>query len=305
MNLQENTQKLLAIWWVRFLLFAVFYFSLNYLSYNFFEDKIPIEAGIYERFLLISLFSRLLPVILLSLLFIWLRKGESLATFGLSFDKISLNQFLQGFLVVLFISVIYFLIGIVFGGNFKVNQLEYNTYFSLILAMIIIGSSWEELFFRGILFQTLVDRWNPIFMSILFSLLFSLSHFNNPGFNFITFLTIFLAGLTFSVIFIQTRSLLPCLSFHFAWNFVSAYLMGSPVSGFNFHIAQFEIDKTNLSEIGYQLIGGNFGIEEGLLSYAVLLFIIFYSLKYLKPSPFISSKLFKRKILESKLLDKS
>lgn len=304
MKEKVNIQKLLAIWWVRFLVLLIAYLSVNYFVYEYVSANISTDIGIFERFFFITLFSRFLPILLLSLLINYFRAESNLRTFGFNFDSFALKQFGTGIAFALLATLIYHLAGISFGGEFIVKELEYDSLFFAIVFVIFIQSTFEEIIFRGELFQNLIDRWNPAVITILVSSIFSISHYGNPNFSIHTFFSIFLAGIAFSVLFIQTRSLWICISFHISWNIFSAYLMGSNVSGINMGIKQFELDKTNLSDLGFAILGGDFGVEEGYLSLLVLIFVILYSIKYLKPSPVTTSKLFKRKYVESKLLDK-
>ncbi|MCL4416432.1 MAG: CPBP family intramembrane metalloprotease, partial [Actinobacteria bacterium] len=170
-------------------------------------------------------------------------------------------------------------------------------YLSLI---IFIEAIIEEILFRGIIFQAVLERYGITIAILLNSILFGLGHLANPSINFYAIINIILAGVLFSGMYIKTKSLWMPISFHFFWNWFSA-LIGSPVSGIDFNIS-----ITNISwlELPAWLFGGSFGLEGGFFA-TILLFISgFITLKYSNVSPYLASILFERRYYESLILNK-
>jgi hypothetical protein len=80
--------------------------------------------------------------------------------------------------------------------------------------------------------------------------------------------------------------------------------LSTSISGVEFGI---HLSRLNTESINHDLsfiIGGRFGIEQGLLTTFILFAIIFAVNKFITPSPYMASRLFKRKYLESILLSK-
>ncbi|MEN3037911.1 MAG: CPBP family intramembrane glutamic endopeptidase [Candidatus Kryptonium sp.] len=140
----------------------------------------------------------------------------------------------------------------------------------------------EEILFRGYPFQRLIDGTNPTIATLIFSLFFSLAHFQNPNINIIAGVNIFLAGVWLSVSYIKTRSLWFPISLHFSWNFFQGYLYSLPVSGTILiePIFDVEISTENL------ISGGDFGPEGSLITSLVL----FISTIFIIKNPHLSSE---------------
>lgn len=132
----------------------------------------------------------------------------------------------------------------------------------------------EELLFRGILFQRLIDGLGLWPAQILTALLFVLTHLNNPGMEGATRIwagcNIFLASILFGLTFARTRSLAMPIGLHFMANVMQGVVLGFGVSGENepsLLIPTFEAAPVWLT-------GGAFGLEAslpGLLALMALL----------------------------------
>ncbi len=132
----------------------------------------------------------------------------------------------------------------------------------------------EELLFRGILFQRLVDGLGVWPAQVLISLLFVLTHLNNPGMEGATKIwagcNIFVASILFGLAFIRTRSLAMPIGIHFMANVMQGVILGFGVSGEaepGLLAPRFLVDATWLT-------GGAFGLEASLPGMLVLLVLV-------------------------------
>ena len=122
------------------------------------------------------------------------------------------------------------------------------------------GAFFEELLFRGYLFQRAVEIVGPVPATILGSALFAVAHLYNPGINAFAVINIFLAGVFFSLCYLRTGSLWLPVAAHIAWNFLLAKVFGLPVSGLDFGAAFLQTAITGPEVI----TGGLFGPEGGV-----------------------------------------
>ena len=89
---------------------------------------------------------------------------------------------------------------------------------ALVLLVLLAGSLAEELMFRGYPFQRLVEAIGPGGAILVFSVLFGLVHWTNPGASFWGLLNTVVIGVVLSVAYLRTRALWLPWGFHFAWN---------------------------------------------------------------------------------------
>jgi membrane protease YdiL (CAAX protease family) len=128
----------------------------------------------------------------------------------------------------------------------------------------------EELFFRGYIVSTLKQTKSIPIMYIISSIIFGLAHIANPNVHLLGIVNIFLIGLLFAYMFIQTKSLWMTIGYHFTWNFFQGNILGFNVSGGDgngfFHIKSADNIWT----------GGSFGIEGSIWTtvFIVLGFLI-------------------------------
>ncbi|HVD60268.1 MAG TPA: type II CAAX endopeptidase family protein [Gemmatimonadaceae bacterium] len=131
------------------------------------------------------------------------------------------------------------------------------------------AAAGEELFLRGYIFSVLREsigwRWTLIVTSIVFGML----HLNNPGVDAESVLLVILAGFFLGTILLATRSLYCAIAVHFAWNWVMAAALHTPVSG----IAVVAPDYKVVDSGPDWLTGGTWGPEGGLAA-AVSMFVV-------------------------------
>jgi membrane protease YdiL (CAAX protease family) len=130
----------------------------------------------------------------------------------------------------------------------------------LTFANLLPAAAGEELMLRGYIFSVLREsigwRWTLIATSIVFGLL----HVPNPGADAESVLLVMLAGFFLGSVLLATGSLYAAIVAHFAWNWVMAAGLHTPVSG----IAVIAPDYRVVDAGPDWLTGGPWGPEGGL-----------------------------------------
>ena len=134
----------------------------------------------------------------------------------------------------------------------------------------------EEILFRGYLMPMFSKVIGVKFTIILLSFLFTCIHLINPNLDIIGLANVFLAGVTFSLIYYYTGNLWIVGAMHTLWNFILGFIVGSQVSGIDtYNSIFFSIPVGNKDLIS----GGKFGFEasiiETILELAISLFAIY------------------------------
>lgn len=294
--------KSMSIWWARILIFLALFVSTVMIFgavVNIFTENADIwlKRTIDGMVLFLSL-------IFSSVLVESMSPGGKALSFGLMWDKFSLKDILLGFYIVAFTIFFTLIISYTLDVNiqFYPNDIDFIS-FVLFSIMIFFFAINEELMFRGIIFQTLIRRFNPILISLLISLAFSFVHSSNPNVSNLALVNVFLAGFLMSMMYIATNNLWLPISYHVLWNWGQHVFLGSPISGFDMNNEIILIDFNTENQIFQIIFGGSFGIEEGWFTTIYLLLLIPIVIKYSTPSPFVSKVLFKRKYEESKILN--
>ncbi len=207
---------------------------------------------------------------------VWaLRTFESLTprTLGLNLEKKTSQQFFLGLSLglglILFCCIIAF-----FAGSFSwtLIAISQNNLYSLLLAigLCLVVSFSEELSFRGYFFQTML-RGIGVLPTLLFSsIIFAAAHADNSGITLLAYANLGTAGVFLGLLYLRTGSLWAPVGFHLGWNFAQI-LFDIPVSGAS------KITTSPFSLIIHDhpwstlLVGGEFGIEGGLIITVILL----------------------------------
>lgn len=285
-------QKLLAHWWFRILVFLLVLVIIALINFI-------LPLGLLLNSLLFVVLVTFASILIQSL-----RAGSDYKSFGLQFDKFTFRDIAKGLIIVLVINTIFIVLGIIFGYNYSlIDNFDKFSYETLLYycGYIFIMAFSEEILFRGIIFQSLRERFGNIISILIMSIFFSLAHFLNPNTSIFGFLNIIIAGMMLSIFYITTESLWLPISFHFFWNLNQQVILGSKISGLD-----FGIEIMNLSAIGGNsswLFGSSFGIEEGVLTTILLTILIFISFKINKENPYIMATKYRIRNEESKLLD--
>jgi membrane protease YdiL (CAAX protease family) len=108
-----------------------------------------------------------------------------------------------------------------------------------ILLAVILIPIFEEIFFRGIIFNELRNRINPTASIIISSLIFALFH----G-NILQGIYTFMLGVLLSLVYTWTRSIWSIITMHITYNFLGTIVV--PII----------IYYTEFFTVGYLIIGG-------------------------------------------------
>jgi membrane protease YdiL (CAAX protease family) len=100
---------------------------------------------------------------------------------------------------------------------------------------------WEELAFRGYLFQVLRASAGAATAVVVTSLLFALIHLSNPGADARSTALVMIAGIFLGAVLLATRSLYAAWMAHLAWNWVMAVLLHAAVSGAGFDTPDYRV----------------------------------------------------------------
>ena len=128
----------------------------------------------------------------------------------------------------------------------------------------------EEILFRGYLMPFFSKVIGIKFTIILLSFLFTCIHLFNPNLDIIGLANVFLAGVTFSLIYYYTGNLWLVGAMHTLWNFILGFIVGSQISGIiTYNSVFFSIPVENKDLIS----GGVFGFEASIVTTIVELTI--------------------------------
>lgn len=134
------------------------------------------------------------------------------------------------------------------------------------LSSAITASFFEEVLMRGIvlrLSETLFGTWFALGLS---SLLFGLSHAQNPNATTLSSVAIALeAGLLLGATYLTTRRLWLPIALHLSWNFTQGGIFGVSVSG---HEASGVLKSEPTGAV--LLSGGEFGVEASVVTVVLL-----------------------------------
>jgi len=150
---------------------------------------------------------------------------------------------------------------------------EWSPASALFLCVVLLfGAIGEELLFRGYGFQVLLGKMG-VFATILpVSVLFGLTHANNPNANSIGLMNTMLWGLLFGCAFLRSRDLWLPIGIHYGWN-VTLPFFGVNLSGFTMNVTGYAL----VWSVPEKWSGGAYGPEAGLLN-TLVLGVLFYAL---------------------------
>lgn len=146
---------------------------------------------------------------------------------------------------------------------------------AVVLLALLPAAAFEEITDRGYVLTLLAARSRVVAVAAT-SLLFTLMHASNEGFNAIAFTHVFVAGVALAVGRVRSRALWLPIGWHFGWNAAQGWLFGAAVSG----MRPADAPLLALRLRGPQLLtGGEFGPESGLLAVAASLLTLFLYVK--------------------------
>ncbi|MFA1744506.1 lysostaphin resistance A-like protein [Fusobacterium animalis] len=137
----------------------------------------------------------------------------------------------------------------------------------------------EEILFRGYLMPFFSKVIGIKFTITLLSFLFTCIHLFNPNLDIIGLANVFLAGVTFSLIYYYTGNLWLVGAMHTLWNFILGFIVGSQISGIiTYNSIFFSIPVENKDLIS----GGVFGFEASIVTTIVELTISLFVIYLIK-----------------------
>jgi hypothetical protein len=267
----KNEGKLRNGW--RILIFFLIFFSI-FLILDFIRSFLP--TGDLSIEVIISEFVFLSSVAISTLIMMRVFEKSRFIEIGLKIHSKTAYEIFIGLIIGFAMITVVVLPNAILGYykyDFTLNQI-FPEIFKAILLFLLVAFA-EEILFRGYPFQRLIDGTNPLIATLIFSLLFSIAHLQNPNVNSIALINVFLAGVWLSSAYVKTRSLWLPISLHFSWNFFQGYLFSLPVSGINLFEAIFYVEITSKNLIS----GGEFGPEGSVLASIVLVVATIFILK--------------------------
>ena len=164
----------------------------------------------------------------------------------------------------------------------KLSDFNLKLFLIFVLAWLIQGFE-EEFLLRSILMNQLAAGGKIEVAMIANSLIFSIFHLGNTGFNVLAFVNVFLMGLVFSLIFYLKDSIYLVGAAHSFWNMTMANIYGITVSG----NSPTGVNLFNTKLTGPTIIsGGSFGIEGSIVTSLVLLVVLIILIGKIKKSDF-------------------
>lgn len=257
--------------WLRVIFFAVFFYLILTLCYNFsflIVNWLQGEANSVTQWWFFALINSLS-----SFLCVWIFRKfvdkKAFLSLGFTWRNASKHAYtglLLGIVILgigtLFLMLMNYLIYINF--IFDVRQLLLS-----VVMMALIALS-EELVFRGYILNNLMQSMNRWLALTISSFLFFLAHINNPSIDntILPMVELFVGGILLGINYIYTKNLWFGIMLHFSWNFLQGPVLGYKVSGIDIE----PLLKQNI-EGSAIWTGGDFGFEGSLLS--IILSIIF------------------------------
>ena len=259
---------------------------------DLFENSLFIIQGetlsdyelLWNRF--IGKFLQLMCVLIPGIVLLrWVDK-RPVALLGIGLYKGALRELSQGMLmgfvlIILSVSVLW-LTG---WGSFSFNGFSTGllVYLLCVLGILAISAAYEELLFRGYIFQSLIEGSNFWITLGIFSLLFGAAHLSNKGVTIFSIAVTIIAGVFVGVLYFRTRALWMCIGTHFVWNWTLGPVFGMGISESRFLRRSLFIYKPSESF----LVHGQDVMSEIILGILVLAITIYlWRAKWLKPAAY-------------------
>lgn len=160
------------------------------------------------------------------------------------------------------------------------TNIEMCRYFNLEWIFVLLGgfliqSASEEILFRGYIQNILSINNNGIFAISIQALIFASVHVLNAGCSILAVLNLLLFAAILGFIQIIVHNIYFVCGIHFIWNTVLAFIIDGKISGI---LLPISISRFNITGNKF-IVGGNFGIEESLITTVVFscAFVIFFN----------------------------
>jgi hypothetical protein len=241
-------------------------------------------AVLWNRFA--SKFIQLLSVLIPGIVLLkWVDKRPA-TLLGIGFYKGVLRELLIGILMgfaLIIISVsILWLTGM---ASFSFNGLSSGLllYISSVLVILAISAAYEEILFRGYIFQALIEGSNFWISVGIYSLLFGAAHLSNKGITVFSIAVTIIGGVFLGIIYFKTRALWMCIGAHFIWNWAMAPLFGMGLNESKFlRRSMFTYNPSESFFIQGQDVMGD--MIMGILLLALTIYL--WKAKWLKPAEY-------------------
>jgi CAAX protease family protein len=142
---------------------------------------------------------------------------------------------------------------------------------AFLAVFLLVGSSAEEILFRGFGFQTLLANFGKWIAIAPVAVLFGLLHLGNPGASWLGIANTIGFGAVFGYACARSRDLWLPIGLHFGWN-LTLPLFGVNVSGLRMDVTGYAMSWT----AGALWSGGAYGPEASLLTSAVVVLLFLY-----------------------------
>lgn len=211
-----------------------------------------------------------------SLLLCFERLRGSLDTSGLVWHTNSMRLIVYGVALAVGMIAAIVIAALVLGARLVVYEVATTASVTTSITVFIVGASFEEVLFRGTIFEAIHERFGAATAVLGTGLLFGAAHTVNPDSNILSVVNTSLAGILLGVLVAQSHSLYAAISFHASWNVLVGLVVGN-VSGMDFGIGVVRMDMAHVSLPW--LFGHAYGVEEGALTTGLLVFGIMLALK--------------------------
>jgi membrane protease YdiL (CAAX protease family) len=141
--------------------------------------------------------------------------------------------------------------------------------FGAALLFFLIAAAFEELLFRGFIFQAFLRGAGPVWAVLLTSVPFGIAHLGNPSATLFSTLNTVLAGVWLGVAYLVTRSLWLPTGLHFSWNLAMSFFFGLPVSGL-VTVDRLAVVNGRIGSPDW-MSGGSYGPEGGFAATVALI----------------------------------
>ena len=214
---------------------------------------------------------------------------KSFISLGLKWNKQTIKDLVFGFILSGLMAAVFFLLLLSFGllefngFNFQESSLSNSFDFVQFMSIVTFGSMglmllehilvgyWEELVFRGYIFQNIVEGLGIKIAIIVSCLLYGLIHYANPNATILSSIIIIGFGFLRLYGYLSTKMLWLSMGMHIGWNFFQGPIFGFAASG---HKKATLLQHSFLSDRQY-LTGGEFGPEGSVFIIPILILTLF------------------------------
>lgn len=235
-----------------------------------------LQIGNSDSYLLLSLFSTIVNIIIVVLFcrFLQKRRLETLGFIKKDAGKEYLTGLIRGFAMFSIAALISVLTGAVkihgFSETFHIGV------FLLFLVCFMVQGMSEEVMCRGYFMVSIGRRYSMWIAVFSNAVLFAALHLLNAGISVLAFINLILFGVFASLYFIKTENIWGVSALHSIWNLAQGNFYGLYVSGIQVRCSVLE---STTVEAKSMINGGAFGPEGGLAVTAVFLAGIFFLLR--------------------------